>query len=77
MSTAQQNGALASRADWTMAEAIYDVFEPLLFRKPLVAVAMAAEMELIARRYAEQHLPQVAAKLWPDGNAPAGQQEQG
>jgi hypothetical protein len=46
-----------------MVEAVYDIFEPLLVRKPAVAAAMAEEIYAIAQRYAAQHMQQRAADV--------------
>jgi hypothetical protein len=66
MATSQATSAIAVKADWEMQETVYDVWEPLLHRNPVLAVAMASEMQMIAQRYAEQYLPDVFRKLWPE-----------
>jgi len=60
-----QNGAIATVADWKMAEVVYDVFAALLSRKPAVAAEMAEEMHAIAQRYAEQYMPKRAGATVP------------
>lgn len=49
--------AQVTQAEWLIMEAMYETFSPLLRSRPQIAVQMAEEIDVIARRYAQQHVP--------------------